>query len=112
MMRGDPMKRALRAACVTAAAIACAALPSSAAAAAENANRVEYKVLVFTKAAAGEHAATTAGAEAIKALGKQHRFVVQVTNKTDRFTDDNLASYRVVVFLGTSGDVLTDEQQA
>ena len=93
-----------------AAALGPAATP--AAAAPDGPNRVQYKVLVFTKATAEQHASTAAGAEAIKALGKEHRFVVQVTNKTDRFNDEDLASYRVIVFLNTSGDVLSDEQQA
>ena len=101
------MTRAFIAACLSLAAVL-----GFAATAAAAPNRVEYKVLVFTKATAEKHASTAAGAEAIKALGKQHRFVVQVTDKTDRFNDEDLASYRVVVFLNTSGDVLSDEQQA
>src|SRR5919108_4679366 len=108
--RGASMKRATFAACLVLATALWAAGP--AAAASDQANRVQYKVLVFTKATAGTHASTAAGAEAIKALGKQNRFVVQVTDKTDRFTDADLASYRVIVFLNTSGDVLSDEQQA
>ena len=101
------MKRAFIAACMSLAAVL-----GFAATAAAAPNRVEYKVLVFTKATAEKHASTAAGSQAIKALGKQHRFVVQVTDKTDRFNDEDLASYRVVVFLNTSGDVLSDEQQA
>ncbi|HYI18565.1 MAG TPA: ThuA domain-containing protein [Solirubrobacteraceae bacterium] len=100
------MKRACLAVGLALAALLCAGVQAEAAS-----NRVQYKVLVFTKATAGTHASTAAGASAIKALGKQYRFVVQVTDKTDRFTDADLESYRVIVFLNTSGDVLSDDEQ-
>jgi PKD repeat protein/type 1 glutamine amidotransferase len=105
------MKR-LRTAGVVLAAVMCLGVPDLAAGAPGDDRRIEYKVLVYTNAVGAQHASTAAGAEAIKALGKQHRFVVQATDKADRFNDEDLASYRVVVFLNTSGDVLTDEQQA
>ena len=58
------MMRAFIAAC-----LALAAVLGFAATAAAAPNRVEYKVLVFTKATGERHASTIAGAEAIKALG-------------------------------------------
>src|SRR5215207_4366322 len=106
------MKRATRAALLALAAGLCLGLPASAGAAADDAKRNEYKVLVFTKAAGERHASTAAGAAAIKALGLDNRFVVQTTDRAQRFNDDDLSSYRVVVFLNTSGDVLDDDQQA
>src|SRR5215218_6719312 len=106
------MKRATRAALLALAAGLCLGVPSSAMAAADNANRSQYKVLVFTKAAGERHASTAVGAEAIEALGLDNRFVVQTTDRAQRFNDEDLSSYRVVVFLNTSGDVLDDAQQA
>jgi PKD repeat protein/type 1 glutamine amidotransferase len=106
------MKRARRAALLVLAAGLCLGLPSSATAAEDNEHRNRYKVLVFTKAAGEKHASTAAGAEAIKALGLDNRFVVQTTDRAQRFNDEDLSSYRVVVFLNTSGDVLDDAQQA
>ncbi len=49
---------------------------------------------------------------AIRDLGKQLRFTVQVTDDPQKFDAEHLAQYRAVVFLNTSGDVLTDDQQA
>jgi PKD repeat protein/type 1 glutamine amidotransferase len=105
------MRRALRTACLTVAVALLLGLPASAHAA-DTEHRIQYKVLVYTKAAGATHASTAAGVEAIKALGKEHRFVVQATDKPDRFNDEDLSSYRVVVFLNTAGDVLDDAQQA
>jgi PKD repeat protein/type 1 glutamine amidotransferase len=105
------MKRLLTAGVVLC-VLTCLGLPERASAAPGDDLRVQYKVLVYTKAAGASHASTAAGVDAIKALGKQHRFVVQATDKQDRFNDVDLASYRVVVFLNTTGDVLGDAQQA
>ncbi|HYJ67520.1 MAG TPA: ThuA domain-containing protein [Nocardioidaceae bacterium] len=71
-----------------------------------------YRVLVFTKAAGGQHPATAAGVEAIRELGSENEFAVQVTNDPRWFDTSHLMQYRAVVFLNTSGDVLTDAQQA
>ena len=71
----------------------------------------DFQVLVFTKAASGEHPATPAGVSAIKALGNRNDFDVTATNDAGTFTDAALASYATVVFLNTSGDVLDDAQQ-
>lgn len=69
-------------------------------------------MLVFTKAAAEQHASTSAGATAIKQLGSQYRFNVDVTDDPRKFDEPHLKLYRAVVFLNTSGDVLNDAQQA
>jgi glucose/arabinose dehydrogenase len=72
----------------------------------------DYRVLVFTKSQAGESAATHAGALAIRILGRQHGFDVDVTTDAGRFTPDRLDRYAAVVFLNTVGDNLDDTQQA
>jgi cytochrome c len=107
------MKRAIRAASVVLATAAVLGLPSGAPAApGPDSQGIEYKVLVFTKSAGERHASTSAGVSTLRALGKQHRFTVVETDDAAKFDDAHLSQYRAVVFLNTSGDVLSDAQQA
>src|SRR5262245_44130595 len=99
------VERALRCAILT-------VLLALAAPAAVHAAGREYKVLVFTRAVGEQHASTAAGVKAIKDLGREHRFVVNATADPTEFRADRLKQFRAVVFLNTSGDVLTDAQQA
>jgi PKD repeat protein/type 1 glutamine amidotransferase len=78
----------------------------------EHSNGNRYKVLVFTKATAERHESTAAGVAALRQLGNQFRFAVHVTDDASKFDEPHLKQYRVVVFLNTSGDVLTDAEQA
>ncbi|RIV38051.1 ThuA domain-containing protein [Micromonospora radicis] len=74
-------------------------------------NGIQYKVLVFTRSAQGTHPATAAGVEAIRQLGKDRRFTVDVTDDARKFREPHLKQFRAVVFLNTSGDVLDDAQR-
>ena len=69
------------------------------------------KVLVFSKTAGFRHDSIPQGIAAIQALGTANGFTVDATEDGAQFTDANLAQYDVVVFLSTTGDVLTDPQQ-
>jgi type 1 glutamine amidotransferase len=69
-------------------------------------------VLVFTRTAAFRHASIPDGIDAIESIGIADRFGVDATENPALFTDANLAAYRVVVFLNTTGDVLDASQQA
>lgn len=71
-----------------------------------------FGVLVFSKTAGFRHDSIAAGIEAIQALGAQDNFLVDATEDAGSFTDGNLAKYRVVVFLSTTGEVLDPAQQA
>jgi PKD repeat protein/type 1 glutamine amidotransferase len=72
-----------------------------------------YRVLVFTKTAGERHASIPAGVAAIRKLGKDANFSVEATDEAGKFdTVKQLERYRAVVFLNTTGDVLTDAQQA
>ena len=84
----------------------------STAAPADNSNGMQYRVLVFTKSADGKHASTNAGVNAVRALGPQLRFAVQVTDDAGRFTEAQLKQYRAVVFLNTTGNILDAAQRA
>ena len=81
-----------------------------------NPPNARFTVLVFTETGTGTaeyHASTPAGVEAIRALGRQHRFAVSVTDDSDGgvFTEDNLKKFRAVIFLNTSGAILTGAQK-
>jgi len=71
-----------------------------------------FSALVFSKTAAFRHDSIPAGVAAIQRLGARHHFAVDATEDAAAFTDANLARYDVVVWLSTTGDVLTDAQQA
>jgi type 1 glutamine amidotransferase len=72
----------------------------------------QFSVLVFTKTAGFRHASIPDGIAALTALGQAHGFLVNSTEDATVFTDDQLATYRVVVFLNTTGDILNADQQA
>ncbi len=71
-----------------------------------------FSVLVFSKTLMFRHASITNGIEAIRKLGAENDFKVEATEDSSAFTSANLAKYRVVIFLSTSGDILNEEQQA
>jgi cytochrome c len=75
-------------------------------------HRDDFRVLVFTAAAGERHESTAAAARTIQRLGDRNEFGVRVAQDASEFTDDRLRRYRAVVFLNTTGDVLSDEQQA
>jgi type 1 glutamine amidotransferase len=82
-------------------------------AAALAANAEQFKALLFTKTAGWHHDSINAGVTAIQAIGKLHDFDVFWTEDASRVMNDKeLAKYKVVIFLLTTGDVLNDEQQA
>ncbi|MEV2241463.1 ThuA domain-containing protein [Micromonospora sp. NPDC049891] len=71
-----------------------------------------FSVLVFSKTAGFRHASIPTGIAAIQELGAEHGFTVDTTEDGAAFTDANLAQYRAVIWLSTTGDVLTADQQA
>jgi PKD repeat protein len=71
-----------------------------------------FRTLVFSKTAAFRHDSIPQGIAAIKNLGTQGNFQVDATEDGSVFRDDILSHYKTVIFLSTTGDVLTDDQQA
>ena len=69
-------------------------------------------VLVFSKTAGFRHDSIPQGIAAIQELGADNGFEVDATEDGAQFTDANLAQYDAVIWLSTTGDVLTDTQQA
>jgi len=74
-------------------------------------NHQNDKVLVFTKTAGYRHESIETGVDALIQLGKENGFVVTHTEDANVFTEDNLKSYKLVIFLSTTGDILNEEQQ-
>jgi type 1 glutamine amidotransferase len=70
------------------------------------------RVLVFSKTAGYRHESIPDGQKAIRELGAENGFSVDVTEDSGMFTSENLGRYKAVVFLNTTGDVLDDGQQA
>jgi type 1 glutamine amidotransferase len=71
-----------------------------------------FDALVFSKTLMFRHASITNGIAAIRQLGAENHFNVDATEDASWFTPKNLAKYKVVIFLSTSGDILNEEQQA
>jgi glucose/arabinose dehydrogenase/type 1 glutamine amidotransferase len=69
------------------------------------------RVLVFTKTAGFRHDSIPAGIDAVTTLGAANNFSVTATEDSTFFTPDNLAAFKAVIFLSTTGDVLDDTQQ-
>ncbi|MEU9734298.1 ThuA domain-containing protein [Streptomyces sp. NPDC048002] len=70
-----------------------------------------YKVLVFSRTAGFRHSSIDDGIAALRSLGAENNFTVDASEDPQVFTTGNLAQYRSVVFLSTTGDVLGDTQQ-
>jgi cytochrome c len=71
----------------------------------------EPRVLVFSKTAGFRHSSIGVGRAAIRKLGQENGFSVDTTEDAGALTSKNLARYRAVVFLNTTGDVLDAAQQ-
>src|ERR1700687_1950187 len=71
----------------------------------------ESRVLVFSKTAGYRHSSIGVGLAAIRKLGQENGFSVDATEDAGAFTSKNLARYRAVVWLNTTGDVLDAAQQ-
>src|ERR1039457_6248421 len=72
----------------------------------------KFNALVFSKTLMFRHPSITNGIAANKQLGAENGFHVDATEDASRFSPTNLAKYKVVIFLSTSGNILNEEQQA
>jgi len=71
----------------------------------------DFRVLVFSKTLGFRHANIPLGVSAIRQMGVEHAFAVDATEDSAVFTAQNLARYKTVVFLSTTGDVLNADQE-
>jgi uncharacterized protein len=70
-----------------------------------------YRIMVFSKTAGFRHDSIPQGIQALRELGAANSFTVDATEDANTFNAANLANYKVVVFLNTTGDVLNATQQ-
>jgi type 1 glutamine amidotransferase len=71
----------------------------------------DFTVLVFSKTAGFRHGSIPDGIKAVEKLGSENDFAVDATEDAEKFNDENLKKYAVVVFLSTTRDVLDDTQE-
>ena len=71
-----------------------------------------FAALVFSKTTGFRHDSIPQGIAAIEALGKAHAFAVESTEDAARFTDAELARFKVVIFLCTTGNIFDAGQKA
>ncbi|MGZ3756746.1 MAG: ThuA domain-containing protein [Mucilaginibacter sp.] len=69
------------------------------------------KVLVFTKTAGFHHASIPKGVDAIIKLGQDNNFDVDTTSDAAKITESNLKKYNTVIFLSTTGPLLTSAER-
>jgi cytochrome c len=69
------------------------------------------RILVFSKTAGFYHESIPTGIEAIQKLGVENGFAVDTTKDAATFTEQELKKYKAVVFLNTTMNVLTADQQ-
>ena len=70
------------------------------------------RILVFAKTNGFHHSSIPNGKAAIQKLGKENDFDVDVTEDSLAFAEDNLKKYAAVVFLNTTGNILSSHQEA
>lgn len=69
------------------------------------------RVLVFSKTAAFYHSSIPAGVKALQALGAKNGFEVDTTTDENKFQEDTLKKYASLIFLSTTGDILSGNQE-
>jgi cytochrome c len=72
----------------------------------------DKKILVFSSTNGYRHSAIPNGKAAIEKLGKENGFDVDATEDSLVFTEDNLKKYAAVVFLNTTGNILSYKEEA
>jgi type 1 glutamine amidotransferase len=70
------------------------------------------KVLVFSKTTGFRHDSIPDGIAAIQQLGRDNQFAVDATENSAVFMDKNLAQYKAIIFLNTTGDLFDDSQKS
>jgi cytochrome c len=72
----------------------------------------ENRVLLFSKTAGFRHSSIEEGKVFFTVWGKENNIGIDITENAEDFNEDNLKRYNAVVFLSTTGDVLSPTQQA
>lgn len=72
----------------------------------------DFRALVFTKTTEFRHDSIGAGVSAIQSLGNANNFAVDATEDSSLFDANFLATYSVIIFLNTTGDVLSGSEES
>lgn len=75
-------------------------------------NESKNRLLIFTKTEGYRHASIPDGVNAIRQLAAENRWTAHHTEDAGIFTSDSLNTYRAIIFLNTTGDILNDNQQS
>ncbi|MCC6279012.1 MAG: ThuA domain-containing protein, partial [Saprospiraceae bacterium] len=70
------------------------------------------RILIFSKTAGYRHACIPTATAALRQMCYQNGIAVDTTEEAEDFTENNLKRYNAVVFLCTTGDVLSPTQEA
>jgi cytochrome c len=111
-MASSPWRRWLAGASSIVLASSLAATTPAAAAPEPGDRAPSYRVLVFTKTDGERRPSIRDGVQTIRDLARGNGFQVTVTQDAAAFTQANLATYRAVVFLNTTGNVLNPTQES
>lgn len=71
-----------------------------------------HRALVYTRTTGYRHESIPSGVAAVGELGREVGLETEATERPEAFTRETLADCRLVVFLSTSGDVLTPQGRA
>jgi cytochrome c len=86
---------------------ACSRSPTS-----NNTAMSQDKVLVFSKTTGFRHDSIPDGIAAVQQLGRDNQFGVDASEDATVFGESNLAQYKVIIFLNTTGDLFNDAQKS
>jgi type 1 glutamine amidotransferase len=75
-------------------------------------DKPKMNLLVFSRTAGFRHDSIETGVKALMKMGTENGWAVDWTEDPFQFTDGALTKYKGVIFLNTTGDVLSDSQQA
>ena len=68
-------------------------------------------ILVFYKTGGYYHESIPTGVKAIQELGVKNGFDVDTTTNAGKFAEDSLKKYAALVFLSSTGEILTGNQE-
>lgn len=108
------VKKLLAITCLFAAAIAFGLACTSAkkSSSSSHVSMKNKRVLVYTKNGKGYvHQNIAAATASLQQLGKENGFIVDVSDKPEDFTEENLKKYNVLIFNNTNNDVFTSDEQ-
>jgi type 1 glutamine amidotransferase len=71
----------------------------------------QFKALIVTTTRGFHHESLHYGVIALKEMASRHYFDAVLWESPTSFTDDYLKNFQVVIFLNTTGDIFTPEQQ-